>query len=448
MLSLFLALAPLLLQESDEPPVLRDYAFASEEERNKARWTPEVEVVRLVGPSVVYIESTRPQMVLNPFSMRRVRKEAVTSGSGVVILPSGYIVTNHHVVGDDATRITVQFDPETDEQIYEAELVSYVAAADLAVIKIEGEKEFPVVRRGTSSDLWIGERVLAIGSPFNQKLTVSAGIISGLHRDLTIDTQDGRSLSFTGLIQTDASINPGNSGGPLLNILGELVGINTAVNPAAENIGFAIPIDRVEEVLREHLLDPSASKAWLGFEVDEAGGFCVTRVVAGGPASVAGMEEGDKVVAVAGKPVLEVDDYRLPLLRLLPGEPIALRIDAGGGERDLELRGWDKIDGTTFDKLGMTVEPIVLGSQRTVRVHHVALGGPAAAIGLQAGDILDAVRIGRARQAWRLNSRASLAMLASGLEPGTQLEIDILRDENQDSRISREELYKGVLGVR
>jgi len=450
--SLFLAVAPLVqraaLQQSDEDPTqLHDYPYYTEEERNKLRWTPEVEVVRLAGPSVVYIESVRPQVALNRF-FQRVQKENVISGSGVVILPSGYIVTNYHVVGGDATRITVQFDPELDPTVYEAQLVSFVASADLAVIKIEGDREFPVVRRGTSSDLWIGERVLAIGNPYEQKLSVSAGIISGLHRDLTIDTQDGRALHFTDLIQTDASINPGNSGGPLLNILGEIVGINTAVNPTAENMGFAIPIDRVEEVLHEYLLDPSASRSWLGFEVDEDGDFCVTKVVPESPAAEAGMEEGDRVLAVAGKQIAEPDDYRLPLLQLLPGQPIQLRIDAGGGERDVELVGWDRIDGITFERLGMTVEAFAIGNWRSVRVDRVATEGPAQVLGLQPGDILDAVRIGTARQAWRLRSRASLALMAGGLKPGTQLEIDILRDVNGDHRIAREELFKGVLDVR
>lgn len=457
MLSLLLALAPLApgfvqgVEAHPSQPVpednsLLDGSFLTEEERNRLRMTPEVMVVRQAGPSVVYIESTRPRILRHAF-MQPVRQESVSSGSGVVIMPSGYIVTNYHVVGNDASRITVQFDPSLDDTIYEAELISFLAEADLAVIKIDAEREFPVVRRGTSSDLWIGERVVAIGSPFSQKLTVSSGIISGLHRDLQISTQNGGVLRFTDLIQTDASINPGNSGGPLLNILGELVGINTAVNPQAENIGFAIPIDRVEQVLREYLLDPSASKAWLGFEVDESSGYCVTRVVPGGPAALAGLEEGDRVVGVAGNPIELPDDYRLPLLRLLPKQPIVLRADAGGGEQDFELVGWHKNDGPTFERLGMTVEPFVVGNWRTVRVNRVAAAGPAQALGLRKGDILDAVRIGNGGQAWRLHSRAALAMLAQSLKPGTSLKIDILRDEDGDGRIVREELFKGVLEV-
>jgi serine protease Do len=395
---------------------------------------------------VVFVQSERPAWTLDMLHGRRLRT-SVISGSGVVIDASGYIVTNHHVVGDDARRITVQFDPDLDPTVYEAELVSAAAGDDLALLKIEGDREFAEVRRGTSSDLWIGERVIAIGNPFQQKLSVSTGIISGQHRDLRIEGPDGRTLHFPDLIQTDASINPGNSGGPLLNVLGELVGINTAVNPGAENMGFAIPIDRVEEVLREHLLDPSASKAWLGFEVDDLDSFCVTRVVPGGPAALAGLEEGDRVVSVAGVPLESSNDYRLAILRALPRAPLHLRVAAAGGERDLDLDGWDRVDGVLWERLGMTVEAITIGRARRVRVTKLAAGGPAERLGLRPEDVLDAVRVAPRGQAWSVHGPDALAALVLDRPRGTEVEIDVLRDDDRNGLLERTELYKGVLAL-
>ena len=432
-------------------PAGQDYSqlmpeLLTPQERDEYRWTPVVGVVREVAPAVVYVQSERPAL---RWDLRGSRiGTALSKGSGVVIEKSGYIVTNFHVVGEDARRITVQFDPDIDDEIYDAELISFRAKDDLALLKIGSEEDFPVIRRGTSSDLWIGERVIAIGNPFQQKISVSTGIISGLHRDLEVDSGGGRKLRIPNLIQTDAAINPGNSGGPLLNILGELVGINTAVNPGAENMGFAIPVDRVEEVLFEHLLAPSASKAWLGFEVDESDTFCITSVTPGGPAAEAGIEEGDRLLALGGKPLSTTDDFRLPLLQLLPDEPLQLRVASGAAEREVVVRGWDRTDGILWKRMGMTVESITFGNWRGVRVARVAAGGPAAQLGLQQRDVVDAVRVGRRGQHWRVSGPDTLAALVVERPPGIEVWIDVLRDENEDGRFARSELYKGVLVLR
>jgi S1-C subfamily serine protease len=444
MLSLLLCLAQLSPSGQDYPQLTPD--LLTPEEREEYRWTPVVGVVRQVAPAVVFIQSERPTL---RWDLRGSRiSTAVSTGSGVVIEKSGYIVTNFHVVGEDARRITVQFDPDIDSQVYAAELISFRAKDDLALLKIEAEDEFPVVVRGTSSDLWIGERVIAIGNPFQQKISVSTGIISGLHRDLEVDAGGGRKLRIPDLIQTDAAINPGNSGGPLLNILGELVGINTAVNPGAENMGFAIPVDRVEEVLFEHLLAPSASRAWLGFEVDEADTFCITKVTPGGPAAEAGIEEGDRLVAIGGQALSSADDFRLPLLQLLPHQPVRLGVVSGETERELVIRGWDRTDGILWERLGMTVESITIGSWSGVRVSRVAPGSPSQDLGLQPRDVVDAVRVGRRSQPHRLRGPDHLAALVVERPPGTEVWIDILRDDNEDGRFVRAEVYKGKLVMR
>jgi serine protease Do len=416
-------------------------------ESQYSRLTPEVLVAREVAPAVVYIESTRPFFAGFAFSGQRVVRNETISGSGVVIEKSGYIVTNYHVVGSDSKKVTVQFDPSFDTNEYEAELVSFVEKDDLALLKISGEREFPVVRRGTSSDLMIGERVIAIGNPLDLKLTVSSGIVSGLHRDLRIQGA-GVPLHFTDLIQTDAAINRGNSGGPLLNVLGELVGINTAVNQGAENLGFAIPVDRVEEVLRDHLLAPSSSRAWLGFEVDDTSSLCITRVTPDGPAAQAGMEIGYRLLEIDGRPIRTAEDYRLLRLSILPNQPVRVRFATAQGEREVALRGWDRVDGTLFERAGLTVEPCAIGRYRSVRIVRVARSGPAATLGLEKGDVIDAVRVEGRTQPWRIESAAAFARLVSELEPGIELELDVLRDDDADGRLARTELYKGTLELR
>ena len=426
-------------------PPLSDLANLTRSERDEIRWTPVVGVVQEVAPAVVFIKSERPYQTFVSFYGRR-RGTKTTTGSGVVIEGSGYIVTNYHVVGDNG-KISVQFDPEIDPLTYDARLVSYREQDDLALLKIEAERELPVVRRGTSADLWIGENVIAIGNPFQQKISVSTGIISGLHRDLSVDTETGVQLRFPDLIQTDASINPGNSGGPLLNILGELVGINTAVNPGAENMGFAIPVDRVEAVLQEHLLAPSSSRSWLGFELDETD-FCVTTVSPGGPADQAGLEPGDHVLAINDLPLVEAEDFRLPVLQLRPRQAITLRIDGTGGERELEIQGWERVDGILWERLGLTVDSLSIGRQRFVRVARVAPGGPADALGLEGGDLIDAVQVGKRAQAYRITRPDALAALVRDRPPGTEMAIDILRDVNRDGTVARDEFFKGVMTLR
>ncbi len=440
MLSLFLC-AVLLA------PAVQDYSVLTAAEPEEARWTPVVGVVQAVAPAVVFIQSEHA--IPRWFLRKGGPTTSVRSGSGVVIEKSGYIVTNFHVVGDAAARITVQFGSElNDPEIYAAELVSFRAEDDLALLKIDAPGELAVVRRGTSSDLWLGERVIVIGNPFQQKLSVTTGIISGLYRDLPIEISGGRTVRFSNLIQTDASINPGSSGGPWLNILGELIGITTAVNPGAENMGFAIPIDRIEEVLADHLLAPSASKAWLGFEVDEGDSFCITSVTPGGPAALAGIEEGDRLVGVQGQPIRNADDFRLQVLRLRPHQPIQLRVASQEQERELLVRGWDRADGILWERLGMTVEAFAIGRYRVVRVGRLDADGPAQHLGLEPRDVIDAVQIGARGQPWQIHGPDSLAALVGDQPPGTQLALDVFRDDDRNGELSRSEFYKGVLTLR
>ncbi len=413
------------------------------------RITPEVRVVQSAAPSVVYIETNVPGLGYDWLGRSR-RVESMSSGSGVLIQDEGYIVTNYHVVRN-ASRITVRFDPSYDDKPYEAKLLSFVEAEDLALLRIvDADKRFPTVQLGTSSDLMVGERVLAIGNPYGQTFTVSAGIISGLHRN--IDAAGGSiPLRFKNLIQTDASINPGNSGGPLLNINGELIGINTAVNMSAENIGFAIPVDRVWQVLQDQLLSRAQWNSWLGFELDEQD-FLISKVVAGGPADLAGLQVGDRLVELSGTPLQDAEDYRFSRLAVQPHESTQFIVERARSRVPITLSGWDRANGILYERLGLTLKSVTFGRLRPVRlvqVESVREGGPAARIGIQPNDVLEAAKAENGARAQLLADPGHLALLAVGLEKGNTIQIDIWRDDNGDGRFERNEqvseLYKGTL---
>ena len=177
-------------------------------------------------------------------------------GTGVVIDPRGYVVTNYHVV-EGVRRIEVTL---SSGKTVSAALVSHDPRTDLAVIKVASDTPMPVIAIGTSNDLMMGETVLALGNAFGYEHTVPRGIISALHRDVEVS----RTQRYDDLIQTDASINPGNSGGPLLNINGEMIGINVAVRAGAQGIGFAIPVDKVLDVVAALLSVERVDRTWHG----------------------------------------------------------------------------------------------------------------------------------------------------------------------------------------
>ena len=437
--------------------------------RSIERETPEARVAQAVKPSVVYVETEMVQNVRTIFGFQR--QVMSGSGSGVVIHPSGFIVTNYHVV-EGAQQITVSFDGDPNQ--YPARLMSSVREEDLALLKIQplgvaagvtapelpdddgaadlrpaGESAFPTVRMGTSSDLMPGERVVAIGNPHGQTYTVSTGIISGLYREVPVP---GRQLHFRGLIQTDASINRGNSGGPLLNIHGELIGINTVMNTDAENIGFAIPVDRVRQVLTDSLF-PDARRSWLGFDVEErAGELTVTRVWDQGPAAAAGICQADQVVSLNGVPIPDSESFLLQSLQIDSGADFTvgiIRADSGtgGASEIVTLRSWDDMNGRFFSEIGVTVTERQLGRSRFLMVQRVRDGSSAAELGLRPGDVIPAVRP-RTRPrsgAIRLSDKATLQLVLDRIEPGTEIEIDAYRDLNGDATYQREELLKGVL---
>ncbi len=446
MLGTALALALLAPLQDASPATDLDALLAglSPAERHARRITPEVLVARKARPAVVYVETEEVRQVRTGLFWTQpglVRG----SGSGVVVFEQGFVVTNYHVV-KGAQRIRVSFAPEVDETVYPATVVSAVPDQDLALLKIDAppEKRFPTIELGRSDDLMIGERVIAIGNPHGQTHTVSAGIISGLHRDVEIP-RDG--LSFRGLIQTDASINQGNSGGPLLNINGELIGINNAMNLRAENIGFAIPVDQVRDVLTHDLLFPDRYMAWLGFHVAPEGPPIVTEVFPGGPAEEAGLRQGDRVVAIDDQPTEDQRTYRMARLAVRPQAPVRVGIERDGERRTISIDAWRAVDGYIYERTGMlvrTFDPV----QGFLEVERVSDGGPADQIGLRPGDLIETMRpLSTGDRAldrrWRFMSPGQLDALLRRLPPETLVDVEIVRARGGLAR-----RYTGTMALR
>ena len=201
-----------------------------------------VRAVKRAKPGVANIHSKKTAFAGDSLFSTRKGREVNGMGTGIVIDPRGYILTNHHVVnGVDSLRVTLE-----DGASFDAKVISFDRKHDLAVIKIKSSRSLTTVPMGTSSDLMLGETVIAIGNAFGYEHTVTAGIISSLSRDVEVNEKQ----SYEGLLQTDASINPGNSGGPLFNRKGEVVGVTNMKLTFGEGLGFAIPISYLRHFLK------------------------------------------------------------------------------------------------------------------------------------------------------------------------------------------------------
>jgi serine protease Do len=267
-------------------------------------------------------------------------------GSGVIVDPKGYIVTNNHVVDKaDKIRVNLMGDPET--VTYTATVVGTDAETDLAVIKIDAKKPLPAARLGNSESMNVGDWVLAIGSPFGLNETVTAGIVSAIGRNIVPGRQ------FESFIQTDAAINPGNSGGPLVNMNGEIIGINTAIYTSGggyQGVGFAMPSNTVATVYNQ-LIGPEHKvlRGSIGVQFNAVpnpavarvygvnSGVTIADVTAGGPAAKAGLKTGDTIVSVNGKPVKNGDELVATISALKPGTTAKLGYVRNGKEETAEV---------------------------------------------------------------------------------------------------------------
>ena len=329
----------------ESAPVIQRTAPATgqprEQEISRSRNTAIVEAAGRVAPAVVSVNVIRTEQVqpkgsfFDPFPMPRTQRRRGL-GSGFIVSIEGVILTNDHVVRD-AERIMVTL---PDGRDFEAELVGTDQLTDVAVLRIQGT-ELPVVPLGTSAGLLIGEWSLAIGNPFgnlfsNSEPSVTAGVISGTERHIIPDDEDR--VVYLGMIQTDASINPGNSGGPLVNSVGEVIGVNSSIfsrSGGSEGLGFAIPINRAIRVANELMASGEVNRAWLGFKVDAGDediwgrthGVAVSSVSPSSPAAHAEIAEGDRVVTANGRALRTLLDFESLMLDLQEGESIALGIE-------------------------------------------------------------------------------------------------------------------------
>ncbi|NVL90899.1 MAG: Do family serine endopeptidase [Desulfobacterales bacterium] len=345
-----------------------------------------VKAVKKVSPAVVNISSeyevrqrSNPffDFGLDPFFdsffkdffepnyQRRYKRSSM--GSGVIIDGDrGYILTNEHVLARSA-KITVVL---KDERELEAEIIGAAPDFDLAVLRIHSKKPLPAIQMGSSEGLMIGETVIAIGNPFGFSNTVTTGVISALNRSIKAENRIYRDF-----IQTDASINPGNSGGPLLNINGELIGINTAIYSKAQGIGFAIPINKAKRVIEDLIKYGEVHTPWLGlfvqdldpkiagyFKVPQGQGVLISDVTPRGPALEAGLRSGDVITAIDGAHVKSKKAYHAIIRDFATGDVIPVAVWRDRRTHKLQIRSRtfpeDLAEDLGYKSLGVRVQEI------------------------------------------------------------------------------------------
>ena len=285
-----------------------------------------IEVSKKVAPAVVNI--TTITGLGGDFFFNILPQQG--QGSGVIFNEKGYILTNEHVV-HEAREIKVLL---MDGREFKGKLVGSDLWLDLAIIKIAGQN-LPVARLGDSNKIRVGEFCVAIGNPFGLQNTVTFGVISALDRSIRVGVQK----VMEGLIQTDTAINPGNSGGPLINFQGEVIGINTAIIPYAQGIGFAIPINSAKDILHQLITYGKVRRPWLGisylpvsprvtsqFNLETNSGIYVISVIAGGPASRAGLKEGDVILKINHTEVTTSQQLKQAISQQKIGEKVKLSI--------------------------------------------------------------------------------------------------------------------------
>jgi serine protease Do len=325
-------------------------------------------------------------------------------GSGFVLTQEGFILTNNHVV-EDADQIKVKL---ANGKEYDGKVIGRDPKTDLALVKVEGSADLHPLSLGNSDDLKVGSWVVAIGSPFGLEQTVTAGIVSAKGRVIGSGPYDD-------FIQTDASINPGNSGGPLVNMRGEVIGINTAIIASGQRIGFAIPINMAKEIVPQLEEKGHVTRGWLGvgiqevtpelaksFDLKEKKGALVAQVFSSSPAEKAGIEQGDVIVEFDGKEVADAKDLPRMVASTPVGKVVNIKLSRNGKilERqvkvgEMEEKG-EAMNTPSHKSLGITVQNLTpeiaknLGLEKDtgVVVTRVESGSPAANSGIQTGDVI------------------------------------------------------------
>ena len=392
--------------------------------RTGDRESPVVRAVRKVSPAVINISSSYAvRKRTNPFSgfgmdpffeqffkdffdpRFESRQESTSLGSGVIIDGKrGFILTNAHVI-EKAGKIKVVLE---DEREFDAKIVGADPDSDLAVLQIKSPKRLPAIEMGSSDDLMIGETVIAIGNPFGFSHTVTTGVISAVNRSVRSEDK-----VFHDFIQIDASINPGNSGGPLLNINGDLIGINTAIYAKAQGINFAIPINKAKKIIADLIQFGEVVQAWIGIRVQNldrklAGylnvpdkkGVVVKAVEPGSPARRAGVQEGDIILSIGSKKITTVRDYWSVKKTYAAGDSLKTRIWRDNRARTLSIRSRvfpiERAENLAFRKMGIRVENITPKNRKYFRIltsegvviSEIAADSHLERIGARPGDVI------------------------------------------------------------
>jgi serine protease Do len=385
-----------------------------------------VRIAKQSIPAVVAIEVTERREVTNPYwgfqqdpffrrffnvpkMPRKFKQEMKGLGSGIIIDPKGYIITNYHVAGG-AAELKVFL---SDGSQYPAKLVGGDPKTDLAVIQISAKGTLPHLRFGDSDQLEVGEWAVAIGAPRALENTVTQGIISAKHRQGVTDPS-----GYQDFLQTDAPINPGNSGGPLLNLQGEIIGVNAAIASVSggfEGIGFTIPSNIAAYVSRELIAHGKVERGWLGISIKDltpeiaqslhleaAKGALVADVVKGGPADKAGLKKNDLVTAYRGKDVPDSSTFRNEVAATPVGEEAKMAVLRGGKKEEFTVRVGNLEEGNQIlgaalkERYGLEVRPVTpkevekygLNSNQGVVITWVDPKGPFGGAGFEVDDMI------------------------------------------------------------
>ena len=412
-----------------------------------------VAIVRRVKPAVVKVVSESvvegrsmfgDDFFEQFFSTPRRQEKRSGAGSGFFISADGYILTNNHVV-QDAVKVKI-FD--IDKKEYSAKIIGTDPKTDLALLKVNAQN-VPYIALGDSNSVEVGEWVLAIGNPFNQDLTVTAGIISAKGRQLGL-------AQYEDFLQTDASINMGNSGGPLINMKGEAIGINsTILTPSSGSIGigFAIPTNMAKKVVADLKSKGKVVRGWFGIGIQDisesdakdfdlqSGGVMVQRVEENSPAWKAGLKRYDLIVAINGKAVKSAADLQMEIANSAPGDEISVTLFRGRDKQMLKIKVSEAPDAAREQavaesrdlNLGMTLakntqalmREYELKTSKGLVVENVQRGGIAAENGIRAGDVILALN------RTEVGSVEEFKRLLAGRRAGSMVMLLINRDGDE-----------------
>jgi serine protease Do len=379
------------------------------------------DVADRVRPAVIYIKTERSMSApqgqgrenFGPFDFFREmlpddHPQPFGGGSGFVIDKDGRILTNYHVI-KDAEKITVVLGYSPDDEEYEATVVGFDDYTDIAVIRIDAKKDLPVVALGDSDAMRVGDWVMAVGTPFGQLSgTVTVGVLSAKGRS-GLQIVGGNQQGFQDFMQTDASINFGNSGGPLVNLNGEAIGINTAINPSGQGIGFAIPVNMVKNITRQLVEKGRVQYGYIGIRLQQLeknlaeglnlgvdSGILVVEVMPGSPADKAGIQKNDVIVEFDKNSVRDEGRFRLMVANTDVGKSVPLTLVRDGKRKQMTLtlaeRPREEVVAAAPQAaerwLGLEVEDVDSDDQKGVVVVDVSEASPAWTAGIRQGDVI------------------------------------------------------------